>query len=93
MVPQVFRLVIRPLPEARVDGWWCCPSQKQWLPHLGAEVFLTSSLHPALEDLTYGLDTLGLVIGRLLFTVVNRGTIYEFSAENRIKCFPLCTCL
>ena len=61
-------------------------------------VFLTSvqtlSLHIALEDLMYNLDILGLVIGQLLFSrVVNKGTVFEFSAENRIKYLPLCTCL
>lgn len=62
-------------------------------PAEGAEeqpdvVFLTSvqplSLH--IVDLMYDLDTLGLVIGQLLFSrVVIRGTVLEFSAENRIK--------
>lgn len=77
----------------------------QLLPHpaTGAEeeqamAFLTSvqpsSLHKALEGLMYDLDTLGLVIGQLLFsTVVNRGTVFKFSAENWIKYFLLCTCL
>jgi len=42
----------------------------------------------------YDLDPLGLVIGQLLSSrVVSRDPVFEFSAENGIKYFPLCTCL